>query len=120
MSTAYHDLSKKNQVLFIQWMDDNNPDQWIEDQSIEEEYLNMLNDCYPMVSICGYDYYQGDALKELDPIAFRCGMNDWSAEEFVEIVTLKEPSRVMYIRTEELDDLVQYFLDEMESEEEPA
>ena len=38
------------------------------DDKIEEE----LNELYPMVSICGLEYGSGTALREVDPIAFRC------------------------------------------------
>ena len=33
--------------------------------------LNYLNECFDAVKICGHDYLAGDALKEIDPIAFR-------------------------------------------------
>ena len=42
----------------------------------ESEYEEMLNDIYGTVEICGMTFDSGRALKELDPIAFRCGMSD--------------------------------------------
>ena len=42
----------------------------------ERAYEEMLNDCYGTVTICGIEFEQGTALKELDPIAFRCGLSD--------------------------------------------
>jgi hypothetical protein len=42
----------------------------------ENEYEELLNDTYGDVEICGLKYPAGHALRELDPIAFRCAMND--------------------------------------------
>ena len=41
------------------------------------QYDEMLNSCYPMVSVCGYEYEPARALKELDPIAYRVGFSDF-------------------------------------------
>ena len=43
----------------------------------KRNYLEMLNDCYEPVKICGYEYAQGDALLAIDPVAFRCGLADY-------------------------------------------
>jgi hypothetical protein len=42
-----------------------------------EFYDQMLDDCYPIVNVCGYEYDPSRALKELDPIAYRVGFNDY-------------------------------------------
>ena len=42
-----------------------------------EQYDQMLDDCYPMVKVCGYEYDPSRALKELDPIAYRVGFSDY-------------------------------------------
>ena len=51
----------------------------------EDQYEEQLNDCYETVTICGMEYEQGRALRELDPVAFRCGMADepevWICDE---------------------------------------
>ncbi len=52
---------------------------------IEEQYEEMLNECYDEVSICGYKYDAGHALKLVDEIAFNCGCNDWSGEIYKEV-----------------------------------
>lgn len=44
---------------------------------LEDAFENDLTDCYDMVSVCGYEYEAGCVLREMDPIAFRCGFNDW-------------------------------------------
>lgn len=115
MSQAFHDLNKAQQVLFIDWMDQNNPDMWVTYEEIEERYEEMLNDIYDTVNVCGYNYSAGSALKELDPTAFRCGCSDWSAEEYIEIVTCSAPTRTLYIMSESLDGLVEEFQEEQES-----
>ena len=52
---------------------------------LEDMYEEQLNECYETVSICGMNYDQGHALRNLDPIAFRCGVSEWEGEEFDEI-----------------------------------
>lgn len=66
---------------------------------LEDMYEEELNDCYEPVSICGYTYDQGSALRKLDPIAFRCGVSEWVDEEFDEI--LKIEHYIMYCRKDE-------------------
>lgn len=45
----------------------------------ESEYEDVLNDLYGPVTICDMNYAQGTALKELDPVAFRCGKSDYES-----------------------------------------
>jgi len=45
-----------------------------EKEMSEDEYEEYLDNIYGDVNICGYKYPSGGALKELDPIAFRCGL----------------------------------------------
>jgi hypothetical protein len=47
------------------------------DHGWEELYEEFLNEVHETVAICGYEYDAGRALRILDPIAFRCGMNDY-------------------------------------------
>ena len=35
------------------------------------EYREFLDEIYPMINICGYEYYAGTVLEAVDPIAFR-------------------------------------------------
>jgi len=37
----------------------------------EEKFEEYLDEIYGNVSICGYEYPAGQALREVDPIAFR-------------------------------------------------
>lgn len=56
-------------------------EEYIEEHNTEEAYEQSLNDNYPPVSVCGYERDQGTLLREIDPIAFRCGVSD--NEDFV-------------------------------------
>jgi hypothetical protein len=51
----------------------------------EKEFEENLTDIYGEVEICGMKFESGRALKEIDPIAFRCAMNDepeiWVCDE---------------------------------------
>lgn len=52
---------------------------------IEEQYEDMLNNCYPEVNICGQTYEAGRALRMIDEVAFNCGCSDWSGDDFVTV-----------------------------------
>ena len=45
----------------------------------DDEYDEMLDDVYGDVEICGMNYSSSQALKELDPIAYRCGKGDYES-----------------------------------------
>jgi len=46
----------------------------------DNEYSEYLDDIYDTVEICGLSYSAGDALKSVDPVAFRCGKSDHQSE----------------------------------------
>lgn len=48
-------------------------------------YDDFLDEFYPDCKIAGYEYSTSRALKEVDPIAYRCGFNDWCDAEEIEI-----------------------------------
>lgn len=45
----------------------------------ESRYADFLNDCYSFADVGGPFAYMrpGDVLREMDPTAFRCGVNDY-------------------------------------------
>lgn len=43
----------------------------------QDMFADSLGDSYGTVSVCGYEFDAGYALRELDPTAFRCGLLDW-------------------------------------------
>lgn len=46
----------------------------------EEMYDNFLDDCYEPYKIGSIEFYASDILKSCDPIAYRCGMNDYFSD----------------------------------------
>ena len=51
---------------------------------IEELYDNLLDEIYPMVRIGNLEYMPSEVLRKVDPIAYRCGMNDYESELIAE------------------------------------
>lgn len=47
------------------------------ESELEDVFSDGLDDCWEPVSACGYEYPAGRALRQLDPVAFRCGFLDW-------------------------------------------
>ena len=43
----------------------------------EQAYIEMLNECYPVVKIGYAEFYASDILRECDPIAYRIGLSDY-------------------------------------------
>jgi hypothetical protein len=64
-------------------------------------YDEMLDDCWPKCKIAGYNYSTSDALKRIDPTAYRCGFNDWldGEDDIVEVAG-------EYYRQSEIDNLL--------------
>ncbi len=46
---------------------------------LEEWFNDMLDDCYQDVVIAGLTYSASVAFKRIDPIAYRCAMNDYES-----------------------------------------
>ena len=58
----------------------------LSESDLELLYENMLDEVYGEVKIAGYEYLTSDALKELDPTAYRCGFSDWLDSELGETI----------------------------------
>lgn len=56
----------------------------LSDDDLHERYDEMLDDCYGDVNVCEYEYNTSHALREIDPIAYRCGFLDWLDGEITE------------------------------------
>lgn len=50
-----------------------------------ERFENFLNEVYPPVNICGYDYDAARALKQCDEVAYREEFNNWLDSEGLEL-----------------------------------
>lgn len=57
----------------------------ITEREAEELYEQMLDECYPEVKIGYLTFSPSRIVKELDPIAYRCGMSDWLDSEELEV-----------------------------------
>ena len=49
----------------------------LQDYELEEQYKEMLDECYGTVKVAGMEYDTSRALYELDPIAYRVGLADY-------------------------------------------
>jgi len=68
--------------------------QVISERMAEEMYNEMLDDCEGPVTLCGMTYSASRVLSEVDPVAYRCGFNDYVdtlAEEDVFVEGFTEP-----------------------------
>lgn len=54
-----------------------------------ETYDDMLDETYGEVEIAGMTYYTSNALKEIDPIAYRCGLSDYQSNIISEADTIE-------------------------------
>lgn len=91
----------------IEWLEDNGKDVYTYSE-LENLYEETLNDIYDDVKIGELTFSAGQIVRNLDPVAFRCGVSDWSSEEFEEIGDV-------YARKTDYDDAIEA-LSEMENE----
>ena len=83
----------------------------------EEQFNDFLDDCYDEVEVMGMTYNVSYALKELDPIAYRCGKSEYEADFDLENC---EEYRDMLTELNELEsqlDDLQTEIDDLESED---
>lgn len=69
-------MTTKQQDPFFNEISDDDIQRVTESEALDQ-YNEMLDDCYPPVNVCGYEYDPSRALKELDPIAYRVGFSDY-------------------------------------------
>mgnify|MGYP003406281199 CR=1 FL=1 len=53
----------------------------LSDRELHERYDEFLDEIYPKCEIAGLSYYTAHVLKNVDPVAYRCGFNDWLDSE---------------------------------------
>lgn len=51
--------------------------QVVYDNELEGRYEEYLDEIHGVISVCGIDYDAGRAFRQLDPVAFECGLNEW-------------------------------------------
>ena len=61
---------------------------YIDESSAYEQYNEMLDECYPNQIM---DIPASEILKNCDPVAYRCGFNDWldSSELTTELIKFR-------------------------------
>ena len=70
--------------------------QMITEYEAYERYDDMLDECHEEVTICGMKYNTSRALKEVDPIAYRCGFSDFTShleEDNIYVEGFTEPPK---------------------------
>ena len=70
--------------------------QIISEHEAYERFDDMLDECYEDPKICGMSYCTSRALKEVDPIAYRCGFSDYTAhleEDNIYVEGITEPPK---------------------------
>jgi hypothetical protein len=50
----------------------------IDPVDLEQLYRDMLDECEPEVKVAGLSFCASRIVEELDPVAFRCGVNDYA------------------------------------------
>lgn len=81
---------------------------------LEDMMEEQLNDCFESVSICGYNWDQGSALRQLDEIAFDQEVSQMVSQDYQEVyiddMTEEEAAQygishnqVMYCHIDEVD-----------------
>lgn len=43
---------------------------------VENNYDDILDECYPSYKMCGIEFYASQILRECDPVAYRCDLVD--------------------------------------------
>lgn len=57
----------------------------IENNEVDNEYDDMLDECYEHPKIAGIEFYPSNILKECDPVAYRCYSSDYFDEELSQL-----------------------------------
>jgi hypothetical protein len=53
----------------------------LNDYEIEEQFKEMINECYPVVTLFGMESDPATVLKKIDPIAYRVMLSDYEGTE---------------------------------------
>lgn len=87
----------------------------------DSDYRDYLNDSEEPVTICGLEYAAGYALEQVDPVAFRCALNDWvdslDKEEEEDYKELMEEEEELEDEIADLEEKIEELEQEEEEEE---
>lgn len=59
---------------------------------LEQRYDDILDEVFGEVSVGNISWDASRVLQEMDPIAYRCGLNEWLDGELGETITDEEPA----------------------------
>lgn len=95
----------KELIEKIQELNDKKDNISMDDLNInhEEIYDNFLDDCYELYKIGNLEFYPSDIMKSCDPIAYRCGMNDYFGD--IDIKDFSEYHDKVEEIEEQIDDI---------------
>nr|DAY73700.1 MAG TPA: hypothetical protein [Caudoviricetes sp.] len=86
----------------------------------DEEYDAILDECYEDIDVCGSLFSASYALKNLDPVAYRCGKSDYEGtkdlDDVPEYITLTEELEELEDKETDLENEIE----ELEAEEEES
>lgn len=82
-------------------------------EEIEDNYAGMLDAAYEPVELAGMTIYASD-MKDIDPVMFRCGVADFSSEDYTE----HENSYYLITDYTVAENDYNDYLDELENEDE--
>jgi len=97
-----YDLKNK---AFLEFLEENVTGH--SEKEMEETFDAMLDECHKPYTVGGCTYDPSDILRNVDPTAYRCGFNDYTAE-YVEV------GNVFYEESE-IDKAWDFFEEECES-----
>ena len=77
---------------------------FLSDNDVEQAYIEILDEVYEEVELCGCRYQASEVLRAVDPVAYREGLLDHiNSEEFTEVWQGTEV--VGYVTEEFVEDL---------------
>ena len=116
--TKIEDLKKQIFVLTEKIKDKQDEIDNFEKELDEETYNDLLDSCYEEIDICGLKYFPSFAFYRVDPIAYRCGMNDFAdSMELNEFPAYNDLVEELETLQSDLEDL-ENELNDLEEEEE--
>ena len=85
----------------------------------ESEYDDFLDEVEGSVTVAGMEFYASDILKSCDPVAYRCGKNDYESnfdlDDCEEYNDLKDELEALEDRLSDLEDQLDELNDNLES-----
>lgn len=73
--------------------------------NVIDMYDNMLDECYGVVKIGGYEYYHSHAFKLVDEIAYQQGFNNYI--DTLECIELMDNGSPIYINQEDMETYIE-------------